>query len=77
MPYSTHIATKHRKQDMNTYRTKTDAELQYVVKDASEAAKCMQGFDPKAEAKYLDQVNDACTELHRRRQAIYERSAAK
>jgi hypothetical protein len=53
---------------MNDYRTKTDAELQYIAKDAAEAAKCMQGFDTKAEAKYLDQVNDACTEMHRRRQ---------
>lgn len=66
-----------RKPDMNPYRTKTDDELQYILKDASEAAKCMKDFDPKAEAKYLDQVNDACTELHRRRQAIYDRRVPK
>jgi hypothetical protein len=28
----------------------------------------MSGHDPVAEAKYLDQVNDACTELNRRKQ---------
>ena len=48
-------------------KTKTYAQLQYIIKDASEAAKAMQGHDPKAEAKYLDQVNDAATELARRR----------
>ena len=51
------------------YRTKTVAELLYIVKDAGEAAKAMRGHDYQAECKYLDQVNDASTELHRRRQA--------
>lgn len=50
------------------YHAKTSFELQYIIKDAGEAAKNMRGFNPAAEAKYLDQVNDACTVLaHRRR----------
>jgi hypothetical protein len=51
---------------MNSYRTKSDAELRYIIKDAGEAARNMKGLDTKAECKYLDQVNDACTELYRR-----------
>lgn len=51
----------------NDFRKKTVTELVYIIQDAQEAAKAMQDHDPKAEAKYLDQVNDACTELHRRR----------
>lgn len=43
------------------YHYKTDAELHYIAKDAHQAAKNMQGFDSKAEGKYLDQVNDAHT----------------
>lgn len=50
------------------YADKTEAQLQYIIKDAAEAAACMRGMDAAAEAKYLDQVNDAATELHRRRQ---------
>lgn len=53
---------------MNDYRNKTDAELQYIMKDAHEAAEAMKGVDTKAEGKYLDQVNDAATELYRRKQ---------
>lgn len=52
----------------NDYRHKTIAELEYIRKDAHEAALAMRGVDAKAESKYLDQVNDACTELCRRRQ---------
>ena len=52
---------------LNSYRTKSIAELEYIRKDAFEAAQAMRGFDPKAEAKYLDQVNDACTVLYERR----------
>lgn len=51
----------------NDYRNKSDAELKFIMKDAHEAAQCMKGMDDKAEAKYLDQVNDAATELYRRR----------
>lgn len=48
------------------YHQKTDDELKYIQKDASEAATAMKDHDPKAEAKYLDQVNDASTILHHR-----------
>ena len=49
------------------YHKKNDAELRYIIKDAGEAAKAMRGHDKKAEAKYLDQVNDASTVLNYRR----------
>lgn len=52
--------------NMNDYRKKSDAELRYILKDAGEAAQAMREIDRNAECKYLDQVNDACTELHRR-----------
>ncbi len=45
---------------------KTDSELQFIIRDAGEAAKAMRGHDPAAEAKYLDQVNDACTIIYAR-----------
>lgn len=44
----------------HSYHTKSDAELHYIVRDASAAAKNAQGMgDAKGEGKYLDQVNDA------------------
>lgn len=49
------------------YHAKSDAELLYIIKDAGEAAKAMRGHDERAEAKYLDQVNDACTVMNYRR----------
>ena len=55
---------------MNNYRNKTNAELQFIIKDAAdaaEAAEAMRGWNDPAECKYLDQVNDASTELYRRR----------
>lgn len=52
----------------HAYHKKTNAELEYIVKDAGEAAKAMQGHNPAAEAKYLDQVNDAATVLAFRKQ---------
>ena len=45
------------------FHTLTDEQLAFVLKDAREAADCMRGFDPVAECKYLDQINDACTIL--------------
>ena len=54
---------------LDAYARKSTAELEYIRKDAAEAAACMKGMDPVAEAKYLDQVNDACTVLYRRRTA--------
>jgi hypothetical protein len=49
------------------YHTKSDDELNYIVKDAGEAAVAMKNHNPEAEAKYLDQVNDASTVLHFRK----------
>jgi hypothetical protein len=46
-----------------SYWHKSDVELLFIIDDASATARCMRGFDPRAEAKYLDQVNDACTVL--------------
>lgn len=48
------------------YHKKSEAELRYIRKDAGEAARAMKGHNPRAEAKYLDQVNDAETVLHYR-----------
>ena len=44
-----------------------NAKLGYIQKDAALAARAMRGHDRKAEAKYLDQVNDVTTILHYRR----------
>jgi len=56
---------------MNDYSKKTIAELEYIQRDAYEAAKCAQELgDTKGEAKYLDQLNDASTELYKRRKDI-------
>ena len=52
------------------YHKKTDAELRYIVKDAGEAAKKMRGHDEKAENKYADQVNDASSVLHFRKNGM-------
>jgi len=56
------------KNNLPDYRKKTDEQLQFIMKDASEAARAMRGLDARAEAKYLDQINDAST-------VLYERSA--
>ena len=45
------------------YHTKSDAELRFIQRDAHEAAQNMRDINPKAEGKYLDQVNDASTVL--------------
>lgn len=53
---------------MNDYSKKTIAELEYIQKDAYEAAKCAKEIgDSINECRYLDQVNDASTELYKRR----------
>ncbi|HEX8551056.1 MAG TPA: hypothetical protein VF681_05815 [Abditibacteriaceae bacterium] len=50
------------------YSKKTEAELRYIMRDADEAARCAREMGNVAnENKYRDQVNDAVTELHRRR----------
>ena len=52
------------------FHKRSDAELLYIQRDASEAAIAMRGHDERAEAKYLDQANDASTILHYRRNFI-------
>jgi len=52
------------------YHSKSDAELLYIIRDAGEAAKAVRGFDARAEAKYLDQMNDACSIMHSRRNQV-------
>lgn len=47
-------------------RKKSADELEYIIADAAEAAGCMVNVDPRAEAKYLGQVEQASSELHRR-----------
>ena len=49
------------------YHAKNDAELRYIIRDAGEAARAMQGHNRQAEDRYLDQVNDAQTVLYHRR----------
>ena len=66
MPTFSTLTNLYRGDKMNDFRKKSDAELRYILKDAGEAAQAMRGIDRNAECKYLDQVNDACTELHRR-----------
>jgi hypothetical protein len=60
---------------LDEYATKTDEELRYIIKDASEAAIAMRGHSPASEEKYLDQVNDASTILYRRRHGLDEITA--
>ena len=50
------------------YHKKSDEELHYIRKDAHAAAQAMQGHNSTAENKYRDQVNDAETVLHYRKQ---------
>jgi hypothetical protein len=50
------------------YHSKSDAELHYIIKDAGEARYNAHGMgDRAAHSKYADQVNDAVTVLHYRR----------
>jgi hypothetical protein len=43
------------------YHKKTNAELEYIAKDAHAAAEAMKGHNTKAENKYRDQANDSAT----------------
>ena len=54
----------------HAYHDKSDDELRYIMKDASEAAKLMFGFNDAAECKYLDQINDACSVLNYRKSLV-------
>lgn len=59
----------------HTYHTKTDDQLRYIMKDAHAAAQAMKDHSPAAEAKYLDQVNDASSVLgYRMRLAAFQRA---
>lgn len=53
-----------------TYFSKSDAELHFILRDAFEAAAAVRGHDSHAEAKYLEQINDASTVLHSRQRRI-------
>lgn len=52
------------------YHRKSDAELEFIIRDAREAAQCFRD-NPEVEGKYLDQWNDACTVLGYRAALIY------
>ena len=43
------------------YHRKTDAELEYIAKDAHKAAEAMKSHNTAAENKYRDQANDSAT----------------
>jgi hypothetical protein len=57
--------TANRPLKGHLYHSKSDDELRYIIKDAGEAAKLQKGMS--SEGKYLDQVNDASTVLHYRK----------
>ena len=51
----------------NRYHDKTDAELEFIIKDAGEAMRCARDLgNIVAEGKYQDQISDCCTERYRR-----------
>jgi hypothetical protein len=60
----------------HAFHMKPTAQLQFISRDASAAAKAMQGHNPQAEAKYLDQMNDAQTILSYRSRGGKNFSAA-
>jgi hypothetical protein len=49
------------------YHKKTDAELEYIAKDAHKAAEAMKSHNTDAENKYRDQANDSATVRHFRK----------
>jgi hypothetical protein len=55
----------------HAWHRKSDAELIYILKDASDAASAAHSIDSlESELKYLDQVHEASTILQYRRQAV-------
>ena len=48
------------------YRGFSDAALRWSVQDAQSAAMAMRGFDPVAEAWYLDDVHTILAEINHR-----------
>lgn len=53
--------------NLKAYARKSEAELRYIIQDARQAALAMREHRPISEAKYLDQINDACSILFQRR----------
>ena len=49
------------------YHKKTNAELEYIAKDAHKAAEAMKSHNTTAENKYRDQANDSATVRHFRK----------
>ena len=49
------------------YHKKTNAELEYIAKDAHKAADAMKSHNTTAENKYRDQANDSATVRHFRK----------
>ena len=61
---------------MGRYADKSDAELAFIIKDATEAADCAREMGRQdAESKYRDQVCDAASERYRRQQRVASGSA--
>lgn len=59
------------------FHTQSDAALVWLIKDAREAAAAMRDLNNEvAEAKYLDQINDACTVLGYRAALQFKAEAA-
>ena len=58
----------------NNYKNKSADELEFIIRDAAEVATFAKDLgNYEAEAKYLDQVNDACSELYKRRKQTYDK----
>jgi hypothetical protein len=51
----------------HAYHKKSNAELEYIAKDATEAAEAMKSHNTTAENKYRDQANDSATVRHFRK----------
>lgn len=51
------------------YHKKTNAELEYIAKDAHKAAEAMKSHNTTAENKYRDQANDSATVRHFRQKS--------
>ena len=51
------------------YHKKTNAELEYIAKDAHKAAEAMKSHNTTAENKYRDQANDSATVRHFRKKS--------
>ncbi len=53
--------------DNQSYWTKSEAQLRFILKDAREAAEALATIAGADTGKYMDQINDACTVLNHRR----------